>query len=440
MEGVYVFGSLGNMGPALGTGWSVEAEFAWTTGPETALTLALPGDDRAYTVRFDLHPAVFPGSLDSQSLTVAADFKVLATFELSGPGSIAIPLPPRLTKGRQRVRLQLLHPQAARPCDHADSPDTRRLGFCFRLGALTVTAADDTTDEATGGTARALESLHGLIAGGPTAALLTEIMNKLPCLRGRLGVRAVDLNGPLDDGLAALPQGTLETAMFCWFDEHAGWPDQRAALRARLPGTCEALTFQTPYFRCLWPFLATDPRAHPEPGRYEDARYPRGDRLASALASANLTDDVLWLMYEMAAEQEPLDLDTALAKELRRMRQEEASHDVKVMTFIQERFRQERLFLTPYLPNAGLIREIAWQMLDRPRLHPILPRETLAAQLDALLEGFTPWDTELPIHPRVARHFGLAWWRPDMTYRWFNNHRTHRQYTLDQIRWTQWRI
>ena len=66
--------------------------------------------------------------------------------------------------------------------------------------------------------------------------------------------------------------------------------------------------------------------------------------------------------------------------------------------------------------------------------------ETVTAELDALLEGFVPWDVELPITPRVARHFGLTWWRPDMKYRWFNNYRTQRQYTLDYIQWVRWRI
>ncbi len=439
MEGVFVFGSLGNTSSVLGPGWSVEEEFAWTTGVETTLTLPLPGDDRAYTLRFDLHPAVFPPSLDSQALTVAAAFKVLGTFELASRRSIVIPLPPALTAGRDRIRLQLLHPQAARPCDHAETGDSRRLGFCFHTGTLALTRAGEAASahaEEAGG----LEPLHGLIAGGAMANVLTEIFGKLPSLRDRLGFRVIDFNTPLDRRIAELPPDTLATAMFCWIDNRAGTPEQRDALRARLPESCAQLTFLTPHFRALWPFLATDPRARPEPGRYGDARYPQGDRLAYPLASVSLSDDVVYLMYEMAVEQETLDLDAQFAKEVRHMRREEATADIKLAQYIQDNLARERLFLTPYLPNTPLIRDIAWQMLNRPELHVIAKPETVAAELDALLEGFVPWDVELPVHARVARHFGLEWWRPELRYRWFNNYRTYREYTLDQIRWVQWRV
>ncbi len=439
MEGVFVFGSLGNVSSALGPGWSVEDEFAWTTGTESMLTLALPGDDRAYTLRFDLHPAVFPGSLDSQSLTVAVGFKVLGTFELSGRRSIVIPLPPEQTAGRTRIRLQLFHPKAARPCDHVETGDRRQLGFCFHTGTLALTRAGEAAS-AHAEDASGLEPLHGLIAGGAMANVLTEIFRKLPSLQGRLGIRVIDFATPLQEQIATLPPDTLETAMFCWIDNRAGTPEQRDRLRARLPASCTQRTFLTPHFRTPWPFLAADPRARAEPGRYGDARYPQGDRLAYPLASANLPDDVVYLMYEMSVEQEALDLDAQFAKEIRHMRREEAASDIKLAQFIQDNFARKRLFLTPYLPNTPLIRDIAWQMLDRPELHVIAKPEVVAAELDALLEGFVPWDVELPVHARVARHFGLQWWRPEMTYRWFNNYRTYRQYTLDQIRWVQWRV
>jgi hypothetical protein len=39
----------------------------------------------------------------------------------------------------------------------------------------------------------------------------------------------------------------------------------------------------------------------------------------------------------------------------------------------------------------------------------------------------------------VAEHFNLSWWSPDMTYRWMNNLRTHRDHVLDTIKWAQWR-
>ncbi len=79
------------------------------------------------------------------------------------------------------------------------------------------------------------------------------------------------------------------------------------------------------------------------------------------------------------------------------------------------------------------------QILDDSRLRDIASPATLSAEVDALLDGFAGLQQEVPVHKRIASHFGLAWWSPDMTYRCANNRRTHREYILDYIRWTQWR-
>jgi hypothetical protein len=65
--------------------------------------------------------------------------------------------------------------------------------------------------------------------------------------------------------------------------------------------------------------------------------------------------------------------------------------------------------------------------------------EKLSAELDDLLVGSVGPQEEVPVHKRIASHFNLIWWSPDMRYRWANNRRTHREYTLDYIRWGQWR-
>ena len=439
LEGVFVFGTWGNVGSGLGSGWSIESEFAWTIGQESTLTLALPGDDRSYTLRFDLHPAVFPGTLESQTLTVSIGDTDIATFALSGRRMIVVPLPLEVTAGRSKIDLQLQHPLAACPCDHGPSGDQRPLGFCFHTGTLALRRAGDVAS-ARAEDAGLLEPVHGLIAGGAMANVLTEIVGKLPSLRGRFGLRVIDFATPLWERIAELPPNTLDSASFCWIDNHAGLPEDRDAMRAVLPDTCRPLTFLTPHLRCLWPLLASDPRSKAEPGRYGDGRYPQGDRLAMSLATANMPDDVVYLMYDMAVENEPLDLDAAFAREIRAMRREEAAADIRIANFIQNNLSSERLFLTPYLPGARLIREVARGILDLPEIRMVADAAAVHKELDAILEGFVPWDVELPIHARVARHFDLRWWKPDMRYRWFNNHRTYRQYILDYIRWVPWRI
>lgn len=439
MERVFVFGSQGNVAAALGQGWSVEEAFAWTIGLASTLALPTTGDTRAYTLRLDLHPAIFPGAIDRQSLTIRLDGKALAHFELSERRVIVVPLPVERTVGHRQIRLTLEHPDAARPADHGGSDDTRVLGFCFHSATLALTRAGETAS-AHAESPSGLEPVHGLIGGGALANVLTEIIGKLPSLRGCVGLRVIDFATPLDERIATLPPATLDTASFCWIDNRAGTANDRDGLRARLPEGCATFTFLTPHLRALWPFLTIDPRARPEPGRYADARYPQGDRIAMQFANANIPDDVVWLMYEAAAEQEPVDLDAALDEELRHMIRDEAAADIRMADYIRAHLGTSRLFLTPYLPNVPLIREIAARLLDIPPLRDVVRGDVLREELDALLEGFVPWDVELPVHPRVARHFGLNWWTPEMTYRWFNNYRTRRQYTLDYIRWVPWRI
>jgi len=64
--------------------------------------------------------------------------------------------------------------------------------------------------------------------------------------------------------------------------------------------------------------------------------------------------------------------------------------------------------------------------------------DALAAELDFLLDGYAGERNELPVHKRVAEHFKLSWWSPDLKYRWENNLRTYRQHVLDTARWARW--
>jgi hypothetical protein len=244
---------------------------------------------------------------------------------------------------------------------------------------------------------------------------------------------------PLDEALGDMPPGTLDTAAVCWLEESAGIPTVRDLLRARIPSACALAPFRTPVARALWPFLAQDPRAVPEPGRYGPARYTFGDRLAMPLAYMNMPDDVVYLMYELSAEAEPLDLDRMFDADLRRWYADEANDDMRLAAYIQRNFSTTRMFISPTLPAPALLREMVEQVLDHPALRDAVPKARCSAELDTLLDGYVGWQEELPVHKRVATHFGLSWWSPDFKYCWMNNYRTYREYTLDYIRWVQWR-
>ena len=79
-----------------------------------------------------------------------------------------------LTRGATCLNLTLLHPDAARPCDHGRPGDSRVLALCFSSAALVDAGAADT------GAAHA--AVHGIIAGGETARWIAEVIGKLPCV------------------------------------------------------------------------------------------------------------------------------------------------------------------------------------------------------------------------------------------------------------------
>jgi hypothetical protein len=438
LDAAFVFGTLGNLSAGLGFGWSSEEAFSWAIGGESELTLPLRGDGLPTILRFDVHPAIFPPKVACQRLMIRAGKVVLGSFEIMARQTLVIPLPAELTTGAERLELTLVHPDAVRPRDHLPVDDSRRLALCFYSASLEQPGSDSARASLAANPAM-LEPVHGVIAGDSTAMRIGEVIGKLPCLKGRFGIRFLDLSKPLDQAAERLPPETLETMRFCWIQLNAGTPETRDSLRQRLAAGCIVRTYYAPIIHSFWPFQGPDPRAVPEPGRYDPSRYPFGDRLARALATMSLPDDVTYLMYEMSAAQEAIDFEEIFANDLRRWRAEGRKSDMQLANFIEHRLSTSRLFIAPNRVGPVLLREMIDQVLDDALVHDIATPEILATELDALLEGYTGWQEEVPVHQRIATYFDLTWWSPDRKYRWENNLRTYREYILDYIRWVQWR-
>ncbi len=437
MDAAYVFGNLGNLTDCLGAGWSVEDAFAWTVGTdESTLTLPLPGDDLPYVVRFDVHPAVFPPEVISQRLTVLAGATVLATLEMKRRRTVSVALPSAVTRGRRQVVLTLLHPDAARPVDHARDDDTRLLGFCFHSASL---ARDGTAPRGRRSPARASAVVDGLIAGGPVARLLCQVISRLACLKGRFIIHFVDLSQPLDHAIAGLPAGAIAAARFCWTEINGGAAAKLDLLAGMLPRHCGRRSFHGPACGALWPFCSRNADAAAEPDRTAGSGYPYGDRFAQALAGVGMTSDMLLLMYDAATDREPVDLDAMLAEDQGLWQRQDKESGMQLADFIAGRFRQDRLFVAPDRVGPTLLREMVRQILDDPLVNDVASASQIARDLDAVLDGYTGPREQVPVHPRVAAHFGLAWWSPDMQYRWMNNLLSQRDHVLNVIKSAPWR-
>jgi hypothetical protein len=177
-----------------------------------------------------------------------------------------------------------------------------------------------------------------------------------------------------------------------------------------LPPGCIERTFYAPTCQSLWPFQGRDNRAVPEPSLYPASRYPHGDRVAQTLAGVGMGEDVLYLMYEAATNTDPVDLDALFAVDRDLWRRQDEQSGITLAPFITAHFRTERMFISPDRIGPALLRQMVWQILHDPLVHDIVGPEVGTAELDALLEGHTGRREELPVHPRVARHFALSWW------------------------------
>ena len=434
MESAYIFGQVGNLGAFLGQGWSVEEDYAWAIGSESRLTLPLPSDDKPYLLRFNLHPLVNPGARDAQRLVILAGAEVLGRFEVTQHGRIELLLPVHLTVGRDHIDLTLVHPDAMRPRDFLDSQDSRWLALCFHSADLVHEDAG-----ATPGTAPHADLPVGIVAGNYTALQLARLAAALPSLRGHIGVHYIDTDQSHLDTAHTRPPSAVESARLCWLQVDTGRRPHVAALLAALPRDCEIRRFGVPELTAFWPFLSTDPRAVREPGRYIPARYRFGDRIAAGLTRYAMADDLLYTIYEGMTEKEMPNLDALLAVDVMNWKRLDARCDVKLAPYLEQAVRTERPFAAPTIPGGDLIRALATRLLDTPVLHAQAPQADVLAELGTLMEGYIGRREELPIHPLVGRHFQPAWWAPAQTYRWFGNRFSFKDYTLDYIKWTQWR-
>jgi len=436
LESAFIFGHVGNLAGSLGSGWSVEDNYAWAIGPESTLILPLPRNDKPYVVRFTLHPLLDPAGRKTQRLVFLAGADVLGRFEITERTSIEFALPVALTAGLDHIVLTLVHPDAMRPADFLPTEDTRMLTLCFHSAGLiqedVSVAADDATIAGTG-----LPTC--IVAGNYYAMQLARIAGALPSLRGKLRVQYVDTHPDLAESAHSRPADALATAEVCWLQTGVGRGTTTQALRDALPAQCIVRRFAIPETQAFWPFLSADPRAVREKDRYIPARYRFGDRIAAGLTNYHMADDLLYVIYEGMAAKEMPNLDALIAADTMNWKRLDSRADIKLAPYLQAAFRRERVFNAPSIPGPALLRAIAERLLDSPSLYAYAPRETLKAELDAITQGFTGRREELPIHPHVAQHFELAWWRPGQKYRWHANSLTFEAYILDYIRWAAWR-
>ena len=163
----------------------------------------------------------------------------------------------------------------------------------------------------------------------------------------------------------------------------------------------------------LWPFAG---QQHPrnastwfmEGGPY-DAEM--GDTFLNRKIHAGVPADDAAHAYLALDVNSLRDLDRYFELLLDRQRARDAACGFELAPIIEIHFRDEKLFRTPHHPDRRMALALACQLFGRMGM-PYAAINTMCAQTRV-----TPFPkTELPVHPDVARHFGLRYGDAAATY------------------------
>jgi hypothetical protein len=117
----------------LTSGWSEpEAEFVWSNGPKTVLSLPNSVHGHAATLTFMVAPFL-TAATQVQDVKVSVGGKEVATWRLTpGPQTVTVNLPDSATGGEDPIVLEFSIANPRSPKDGGLSTDDRQLGFYLR--------------------------------------------------------------------------------------------------------------------------------------------------------------------------------------------------------------------------------------------------------------------------------------------------------------------
>ncbi len=186
------------------------------------------------------------------------------------------------------------------------------------------------------------------------------------------------------------------------------------------PPGMEVLPFPLMLEAFLWPY-AHEPHIHnkPEPPLH-DGPYPGqlGDMFLNRMIAQGVAPSEALERYLEHDIVGATHIDRLLELHLDQQRDRDERTGFELASILEGGFRDRALFMSPHHPNAWMFGEFLGQLLDRLQM----PADEIAAMRDALLASPFP-SGELPVHPAVARHFGLAFVDDDTRYKFHDEGR-----------------
>ncbi|HTU68856.1 MAG TPA: WcbI family polysaccharide biosynthesis putative acetyltransferase [Candidatus Baltobacteraceae bacterium] len=218
--------------------------------------------------------------------------------------------------------------------------------------------------------------------------------------------------------------------LFEQYDAKAPFPSAE-----KLPEGAKRVRFPAADLHLLWPLGSVNPANVPEPPRFPHGRFSYGDAAIIRRIQSGATAAEVLEYYLERSDQELPDLEKFLRLERARLEQRDAKCDVKIAAYILEHFARERLFWTVNHPTHDLLRVLINALLSHgASSEPRLAGMTLDASFFAeCFPSEVLGPIAVPIHPKVADHFGLAWYDRNEQWQYYGETRTYESYFREMI-------
>ena len=195
-----------------------------------------------------------------------------------------------------------------------------------------------------------------------------------------------------------------------------------------LPRNCSVIKIPSLAMNVLWPFQQPDPRSTPEPG-YEFGRFPYGDSVLNEYISKNISPEEIVKIYMEMDLNKKINLARYLELYWEEVEYMDSLSDIKIYPVLYRSFKEEKTFDAINHPRNKLLWEVFKPIEDFILLNTglgtyITDRDKFPHELG---------NVEMPIHPAIAREFGLEWAGAETKYKFRNSSLTFEEYIYKYI-------
>ena len=412
------FGKGGNADLRLGRGWSAgERGFRWMVDDVSELWLDHPGPGSCL-LTIDLNPLVQAPFHATQRVVVEVGGTEVYRAALTARTTCEIRIPAAALPSAGRLDVTIRHPDAISPQELTGHDDQRRLALAVREARLhrAVPPPNDPEPLRTGrlSTLLSAPAVTGqanrpsvVFVGNCQMVALSTLYRHVSVGSDHEVIYVASYKDATDDARRAIADATVLVQQVLDFAPRIGDLPTRAKVHL-VPLITAAF---------LWPYTGNPhPLNRPEPTIEQSGPYNAelGDSFLNRMIAAGTPPDQAVAEYLAADVPAVRRIDRMLELLLEKQRDRDAACGFQVADHIGAQFRTTQLFRSANHPAMGLSLWFAAEAFAR-----IGVDDDAIARLTTNPPNVFP-TTETPIHPAVARHFGLTYASPQRRYKYFD--------------------